>query len=77
MTFKGRIHVHCTTSFNGISYFALSTSDPSFAARVLSTASTALVAGRQVGIWYDPADLSGASIGCLNSDCRLITGIGF
>jgi len=76
MNFKGRVHVHCSTSFSGISYFALSTADPSNAARVLSVASAALVSGRQVTILYDPADLSGAAIGCLNVDCRLIIAIG-
>ena len=72
-----RLHVHCTASVGGVSYFALSTTDQAQAARVLSVINTALVAGRTLTIRYDPNDLSGSSIGCQNNDCRLIQGIGF
>jgi hypothetical protein len=72
-----RLHVHCAAAVGGISYFAVSTSDQAQAARVLSVISTALIAGRTLVIRYDPNDLSGAAIGCLNSDCRLIQAVGF
>jgi len=79
MTFtkSGRLHVQCAAAVNGIRFFAVATSDAANAARVLSTITTAQVAGRTLAILYDPADLSGASIGCQNSDCRLILAVGF
>ena len=72
-----RVHVRCAAAVGGVSYFALSTSEPHRAARVLSLASTALVAGRTLIINFDPADLSGASFGCQTNDCRVIRAIGF
>ena len=72
-----RLHVRCAAPVGNIRYFALATTDQAQAARVLSVINTALVAGRTLSIRYDPVDLSGASIGCLNSDCRLIRSIGF
>ena len=72
-----RLHVRCAASVGGILYFALSTSDAAQAARVLSVLTTAQVAGRTLIIRYDPADLSGASIGCQVNDCRLIRAAGF
>ena len=72
-----RLHVQCTAPVGNISYFAVPGSDPAEAARVLSIITTALVSGRTLNIQYDPADLSGASIGCQNSNCRLIQSIGF
>jgi hypothetical protein len=73
-----RIHVRCASAVGGgIQYFALSTSDSALAARVLSVMTTAQVAGRTLDITFDPSDLSGASIGCLTTDCRLIEAISF
>ena len=77
MTFPERVHVRCAAAVGGISFFAVSTKDAAYAARVLSVISTAQVAGRTLTILYDPADLSGAAIGCQNTDCRLILGVGF
>jgi hypothetical protein len=77
VTYRIRVHIHCAAAVGGISYFAVSTTDTAYAARVLSTISTAQVAGRTLSIIYDPADLSGASIGCQTNDCRLILGVGF
>jgi hypothetical protein len=74
---SGRVHVQCAAAVNGIRFFAVSTSDAANAARVLSTITTAQVAGRTLTILYDPADLSGASIGCQTNDCRLILAVGF
>jgi len=74
-TFQGRVHVRCAASIGGVSFFAASTSDWTYAARILSIAESAQVGGRSLDILYDPADLSGASIGCLTADCRLIQGI--
>jgi hypothetical protein len=72
-----RIHVRCASAVGNVRYFAVSTADQAQAARVLAVISTALAAGRTLIINYDPDDLSGSSIGCLNSDCRLIRFVGF
>ncbi|HZY42277.1 MAG TPA: hypothetical protein VFF59_09795 [Anaerolineae bacterium] len=77
MAYEQRIHIRCQTAVGGISYFALGTSNTTHVARVLSVLTTAQVAGRTLGILYDPADLSGQQIGCSNSDCRLILAAGF
>lgn len=76
-TYTRRVHVQCSAAVGGISFFAASTADPSYAARVLSLISTAQVAGRTLSILYDPADTSGTGIGCGSSDCRLIQAVGF
>ena len=76
-TYAIRLHVQCASPINGISYFAVSTSDADNAARVLSVISTAQVAGRTLTILYDPADTSGSPIGCAASSCRLILAAGF
>ncbi|MBI5030055.1 MAG: hypothetical protein HZB51_05975 [Chloroflexi bacterium] len=77
VTYSSRVHVQCQTAVGGISYFVVSTSDASKAARFLSVISTAQVAGRTLSILYDPADTSGTSIGCQSSDCRLMQAVGF
>ena len=74
-TYQGRVHVKCAASVGGVSYFAASTSDSAYVARILSIGESALLGGRTLDILYDPADLSGASIGCATVDCRLIQGI--
>ncbi len=77
VAYVSRIHVQCQTAIGGVSYFALSTSNTANVARILSVLTTAQVAGRTLSILYDPADLSGSSIGCQNADCRLILAAGF
>jgi hypothetical protein len=72
-----RVHVRCASSTGGIRYFAVSTKDPSVAARVLTVLTAAQVAGRTLTITYNPADTSGTSIGCKASDCRLIEAVSF
>jgi len=72
-----RIHVRCAAAVGGISYFAIATNDAPLAARVLSILTTSQVAGRTIGIRYDPADLSGGPIGCQTNDCRLIIEVWF
>lgn len=76
-TYSKRIHIRCANSSDGIFYFAYGTKkDPAGAARYMSIATSALIAGsNNVRILYDPEDLSGASIGCQTSDCRLILGL--
>ena len=70
-----RVHVQCSPGDGAISFFALGVSNEAEANRVLSIAATAFAAKKQLTIWYDPADLSGGSLGCNNSDCRMIHGI--
>lgn len=70
-----RIHVRCNPGDGAIAFFALSVANANEANRVLSIASTALAIGKRLIIFYDPADLSGANVGCDNSDCRLIQAI--
>jgi hypothetical protein len=72
---KSRVHVRCSPGDGAIEYFALGLSSQDDANRALSIAATALTAKRNLIIWYDPSDLSGAGIGCLNANCRLIGGI--
>jgi len=74
-TFSGRIHIRCAQSFSGVFYFAYSSSDSAGAARYMSMATSALISGRNVRIFYDPGDQSGASIGCRTNDCRLLRGL--
>lgn len=74
-TFSNRIHIRCAQSFSGVVFFAYRSSDSAGAARYMSMATSALISGRNVRIFYDPADLSGTNIGCLTSDCRLLQGL--
>lgn len=69
-----RIHVHCNPGSGSVSYFALSTANADVN-RILSLASTAVVASRPLRIYYTPNDLSGAAIGCANVNCRLLWGM--
>lgn len=75
--FANRVHLKCENSIAGIQFFAAPTTDAAHVARILSTITTATVAGRPVFVFYNPNDLSGAGIGCQTNDCRLIEGIGF
>jgi len=71
---KNRIHVRCSPADGAIEWFALGITDEGDANRMLSIVSTAFATKKRLTIWYDPADLSGAGIGCLTKDCRLIQG---
>jgi hypothetical protein len=75
--FANRIHVRCAAAIGGVVYFALPTADAPLAARVLNILTTAQVAGRTLGINYEPSDTTGSAIGCSPSDCRLIRGVWF
>lgn len=76
-TYQGRIHVRCAASVGGINFFAASTQDTAYAARLLAILTAAQVAGRTLNILFDPADQSGAAIGCGVNDCRLIRAASF
>jgi hypothetical protein len=73
--FGNRIHVHCTTAVSGISYFAVATSNVNRAAHALSLFSIAIASGRDLRIYYDPANTSGTAVGCQAADCRLADGV--
>ena len=69
-----RIHIRCNPGDGAsptVVFFALSITNPD-STRVLSLATSAVVARRTIFISYDRNDLSGAAIGCANNDCRLI-----
>lgn len=73
--FDARVHVRCSVPVSGIVYFAVPTSNNNRAARVLALLGTALAAGRDITIFYDPADTSGTAVGCAATDCRLIQAV--
>jgi hypothetical protein len=77
VTYQVRVHVRCAAAVGGITFFAAPTQEAAYAARVLSVITAAQVAGRTLSILFDPSDQSGATIGCLTSDCRLIRAVGF
>src|SRR5574341_461284 len=72
-----RVHVKCKSAVDGISYFAVSTVDAANADMILRILTTAYTdgGGKTLSILYDPDDLSGASFGCLISNCRPIGGV--
>src|SRR5574341_2345860 len=73
--FANRVHVRCSSaSPGGFNYFAVPTTDSASASRYMSAFTTAFVMGKQLTILFDPADLSGQAIYCLNANCRLATG---
>lgn len=74
-SFDNRVHVRCSAAVSGILYFAVATSDANRAARALALFSTAQSLGRDLRIFYDPANTSGSALGCLVSDCRLADGV--
>lgn len=75
-TFYERVHVECTEIYNGVRYFAISTTSAANSARILSTMAAAQVAGRTINVLYDPQDTSGEAFGCLATDCRTIIAVG-
>lgn len=78
VTYQVRVHVRCANAVEpNIIFFAAGTEDPAFASRVLSVVGVARLMNLNVAILFDPNDLSGASIGCLNMDCRKIRAVGF
>lgn len=76
-TFNNRVHVRCAQSYGGVDFFAAPTSNPANAARVLSTISTAQIAGRTLNILYDPDDLSGSDYNCDVGNCRALHAVEF
>ncbi len=73
--FTNRVHIWCSSPTpQGISYFAVSTSDSGAASRFLSIFTTAKVTGKNVMIYYWYTDTSGAAWGCGSGDCRVASG---
>lgn len=71
-----RIHVKCsapppTTNYYYFAYPGTKKYSPD-SDRFLNLITFAIQNGKTLAIDYDPADLSGNKIGCLNDDCRLI-----
>lgn len=75
-SFANRIHVKCAASVaGGIRWFAVDTTKADFASRFMSLVNTALVSGKTLSVYYDPADTSGTAFGCDAADCRKVIGI--
>jgi len=72
--YTSRIHVRCSAGAKdgsaNIWFWAVSTADAQRANRFMSTATTALVAGRNIRLSFNAGDTSGTSFGCLAKDCR-------
>lgn len=72
-----RVVAHCATPFSiggttNIFWFAFPTSDVAGSGRMLSLFEAAYAIGSNVTFYFDTADTSGASYGCLPADCRAI-----
>jgi hypothetical protein len=78
--FNTRVHVRCSNGYilSGstptIFWFAYPNSDSATASRFLSAFTTAKALNIPVVLYFNPTDLSGASFGCGNADCRVIWG---
>lgn len=73
--FTNRVHIRCSAATpEGISYFAVSSSDSGTASRFLSIFTTAKVTGKNVLIYYFLNDTSGNAWGCNANDCRVAQG---
>ena len=74
--FENRIHIRCEQTLDdGIRYIALPTTDSGHASRVLTLMTSPALARRVLRVRYDPDDLTGASFGCQNRNCRRLRGV--
>jgi hypothetical protein len=73
-TGQPRIAVSCTASApGGIFWFAFRTSDGADSAKMLlSTLTSAKIAGRTLNIGFESTDKSGDAWGCDKANCRII-----
>ncbi len=72
--FFNRVALRCATPApSGVYYFALGNTDSAVASRYLSLFTSGLLAGKNIGIYYDPTK-HGDSFGCNFSDCRPLWG---
>ncbi len=72
--FSNRVATKCNTSpGSGVYYFAVSNADSATASRYVSLFTSALLSGKTVRIFYDPA-ARGDAYGCWASDCRPFSG---
>src|SRR5262245_16400101 len=74
-SYQERVHLRCKENVEGINFFAVPTSDPHWAARVLDIGLAAVTSKRWVIIGFDLDDTSGTSFGCQANDCRVIHSI--
>ncbi len=75
-TYPERIHVKCAWAVdNKFWYFAASTTDARAAARALSVIESAQLGDKFVNVLFDPNDQSGATFGCLTSNCRQLLAV--
>lgn len=76
-TFHNRVQIRCAQTFSGIAVFAVTAEPAATAARYMTLATSAMVAGRNVRITFDPADQGAAlAAGCpAATDCRPLRGL--
>jgi hypothetical protein len=76
-TFADRVFARCQLATAGVYIFAYPTTNAPQAARILNVLTTVALGEPHaiVTITFDPADVSGAAIGCPASDCRLIQAV--
>jgi len=73
--FSNRIHVQCSTAaLTGVYWFAAPNSDSATASRYLSIITSAMIAGRNITIWYEPT-ANGTAWNCPPSNCLPILGV--
>jgi hypothetical protein len=67
-----RVHIRCTSTIMGFTWFAVPTSSSDMANQVLSLATTALTSNLALYITFDKNDNSGPAYGCALDSCRPI-----
>lgn len=69
--YKGRVHIYCSNDLGGgVHYVASPTTDSDMYNRVLMIGMAAIAHSKTLYVCFDPADLSGVTWGCLDTDCR-------
>lgn len=71
-----RVHVRCSNIPDGFQFFAAPLDGSGIATRLTDAGTAAMqTAGLKLLLDYCPNDLSGANIGCINANCRLVRNV--
>jgi hypothetical protein len=74
-----RVAVWCTIPATDgsatINYFAVPTSDATYANRFLEVSNLALISGRNLNFIFTAGDTSGTAFGCAANNCRSASGV--
>jgi hypothetical protein len=74
--YRERVHIRCSNQLDGFTFFAVPTSDPDYANRVVTVGTAAISFNKRLLVLYDPSDsTSGPRFGCLVNDCRPALGV--